>query len=118
MYSFDTVQSLVKNKQLPFEMRALFMRILLHLHMDRKPLQAIQIPQQTGVWNDLPPFIKEQFIDPQNFNYPISQSRIQVPNSLVAIKKFVEIYLIETGGIQNIFDMGKNMMTFQVLKII
>lgn len=41
MYSFDTVQSLVKNKQLPYEMRALFMRILLHLHMDREPLQPI-----------------------------------------------------------------------------
>lgn len=36
----------------------------------------------------------------------------------MAIKKFVEIYLIETNGIQNIFEIGKNMMTFEILKII
>lgn len=59
MYSFDTVKNLVKNRELPFEMRALFMRVLLHMHMDREPLEPIQIPASTGVWNELQPFIKE-----------------------------------------------------------
>ena len=44
MYSFDTVKTLVKHRDLPYEMRALFMRILLHMHMDREPLEPIQIP--------------------------------------------------------------------------
>lgn len=34
MYNFDTVKIIVKDRKLPFEMRALFMRILLNLHMD------------------------------------------------------------------------------------
>jgi len=118
MYSFDTVKNLVKDRNLPYEMRALFMRILLHMHMDRDPLEPIQIPQQTGIWNELPPFIKEQFIDPSNLVYPIKQSKISVPNHIASIKKFVENYLYETQGIQNIFEVGKNMMTFEILKII
>lgn len=59
MYSFDTVKMVVKDDNLPYEMRALFMRILLHMHMDREPLEPIQIPSLTGIWNELPPFIKE-----------------------------------------------------------
>ena len=65
MYSFDTVKVVVKDRELPYEMRALFMRILLHMHMERAPLEPIQIPSSTGVWNELPPFIKEQYLDPE-----------------------------------------------------
>lgn len=41
-----------------------------------------------------------------------------MPASLSAIKKFVENYLHETQGVQNIFEVGKNMMTLEILKII
>jgi hypothetical protein len=41
-----------------------------------------------------------------------------VPSSLSALKKFVEKYLHETMGVQNIFEVGKNMMTLEILKII
>lgn len=118
MYNFDTVKIIVKDRKLPYEIRALFMRILLNMHMDREPLEPIQIPSQTGVWNELPPFIKDQFIDPQNMTFQIKQAKISVPSSLSVLKKFVEIYLHETQGIQNMFEMGRNMMTLEILKII
>lgn len=41
MYSFDTIRNIVKNNDLPPEMRAIFMRILLNMHMDREPLEVI-----------------------------------------------------------------------------
>lgn len=41
IYQFDTVKNIVKNRMLPFEMRALFIKILLHIHMDREPLEPI-----------------------------------------------------------------------------
>lgn len=41
MYNFDTVKNIVKNRKLPYEIRALFMRILLNMHMDREPLEPI-----------------------------------------------------------------------------
>lgn len=53
MYNFDSVKIVVKDPNLPFEMRALFMRLLLNMHMDQK-LEPISIPSRTGVWNDLP----------------------------------------------------------------
>jgi hypothetical protein len=44
MYNFDTVKIIVKDRKLPYDVRALFMRILLNMHMDREPLEPIQIP--------------------------------------------------------------------------
>lgn len=41
-----------------------------------------------------------------------------MPGSLTVIKTFVEQYLHETNGVQNIIEVGKNMMTSEVLKII
>jgi len=41
-----------------------------------------------------------------------------VPGSLSVIKKFVETYLIETNGVQSMFENGKNAMTIEILKII
>lgn len=40
-YQFDTVKSIIKNPDLSFELRALFLRILLNMHMDREPLEPI-----------------------------------------------------------------------------
>ena len=37
---------------------------------------------------------------------------------MVSLKKFVENYLHGTGGSQNNKDVGANMMTFEILKII
>jgi len=34
MFNFDAVKLIVKNETLPYEMRSIFMRILLNLHMD------------------------------------------------------------------------------------
>lgn len=46
------------------------------------------------------------------------QSKLPVPASLFMVKRFVENYLHETQGIQSIFEVGKNMMTLEILKII
>jgi len=55
--------------------------------------------------------MKDQFKDPLNIDFPIKQSKISVPGSLSVIKKFVEVYLVETGGVQSMFENGKNAMT-------
>ena len=88
------------------------------MHMDREPLEPLQIPSHTGVWNDLGNFMKDQYKDPYDIKYPIKQSKITVPGSLAVIKKFVETYLMETNGVQNMFENGKNAMTIEILKII
>lgn len=36
IYNFDSVKTVVKDNHLPFEMRALFMRLLLNMHMNQK----------------------------------------------------------------------------------
>ena len=41
-----------------------------------------------------------------------------MPATLSIIKKFVEVYLEDTKGVQNIFEVGKNMMTYEILRVI
>ena len=57
-------------------------------------------------------------MDPNNIQFAIKQSKIQVPKALNSIKKFVETYLWETNGVQKMFETGRNMMTLEILKII
>lgn len=45
-------------------------------------------------------------------------SKIQIPNTLIILKTFVENYLIETEGVQDVFQISKNMMTYEILKIV
>lgn len=94
MFSFESIKLIIKETQLPYELRALIMRNLLCMHMDREPLEQIQIPSKTGVWDELPHFEKENFLDPSSITYQIKQSKIQVPKTLIQIKKFVESYLL------------------------
>ena len=44
MFSYDSIKIVIKDRNLPYEMRALFMRMLHIMHMDREPLEPIQIP--------------------------------------------------------------------------
>lgn len=53
----------------------MFLRLLLNLHMDQK-LEPIQIPSSTGVWDELPHFVKEQFSDKSKITFQIKQSPI------------------------------------------
>lgn len=41
MFSFDTVKNVVKNTTLPPETRAIFMRVLMNMHMNREPLEPL-----------------------------------------------------------------------------
>jgi hypothetical protein len=76
MYQFDHVKSIIQTRELPYELRALFLRILLHMHMNRDPLEPLQIPASTGVWAELPQFMPDQFADLKNLDYPIKQAKI------------------------------------------
>ena len=48
----------------------------------------------------------------------IKQSSISIPGSLSAFKKFVDYYLRSRRGAQNIFELGKNLTTLEVLHIV
>jgi hypothetical protein len=44
MYSFETIKIMLRDTSLPDEFRALITKILLNMHMDREPLEAVQVP--------------------------------------------------------------------------
>merc|ERR1719181_595477 len=47
LYSYETVLACVANKDLPFELRSRFCRLLLCLHIDREPQVVVTVPNFT-----------------------------------------------------------------------
>lgn len=73
----------------------------------------------TGIWHELDPFSRDLFSDPNNITFAVKQSKIAVPVALHLIKRYCEDYLGDNDlGVQNIAEVGRNMMTLEVLKMI
>ena len=48
-------------------MRARFARLLITLHMDKDPLEKLNIPVMTRVWDEIE---SEEIVLPQSYNIP------------------------------------------------
>lgn len=53
IYSLDMVISCTLNDNIPYAMRARFARLLITLHMDKDPLEQLNIPVMTRVWDEI-----------------------------------------------------------------
>jgi hypothetical protein len=78
-----------------------------NLFIDRENLDQLDLPRLTRVWSEIP----------RTENYQIISNEEQVNPNVVATQKFVVKFLNETEGVQNKFDLQKNMMTYMVLRI-
>jgi hypothetical protein len=53
IYSLDLVINCTLNNNLQYALRARFARLLITLHMDKDPLEKLNIPIMTRVWDDI-----------------------------------------------------------------
>lgn len=53
IYTLDVVIDCTLNPNIPFAMRARFARLLITLHMDKDPLEKLNIPIMTRVWDEV-----------------------------------------------------------------
>lgn len=53
VYKLEMVNDCTMNSQLPFDLRACFARLLITLHMDKDPLEKLNIPVMTRKWEDV-----------------------------------------------------------------
>lgn len=53
IYTLDVVIDCTLNPNIPFAMRARFARLLITLHMDKDPLEKLNIPIMTRVWDEI-----------------------------------------------------------------
>jgi hypothetical protein len=98
-------------------MRSNFARALNAVHIDQKPLEMINLPTLTRVWDD----IKNQKMGIENQTDKILDKKNNEKKNLyrlLDLKKFVITFFSSMGGIQRCYKDDLNHFTFEVLKIL
>jgi hypothetical protein len=77
------------------------------MHLDREPLEPLEIPTTTMVMNEILPF--EDFCPNENeLAYNIKKSQVEIPSKLMKLKEFVLEFLLSENGVQDINNKKKN----------
>jgi hypothetical protein len=106
VYSFDISYACASSPELSEEVRARFVRIILHLHVNQGDVQKLTVPNYTRLWRDI-----ESRSD-------ISCSRAPLAPALQEIKKFVYEFLMATEGTLRAFEGQKNSLVKEVLLLV
>lgn len=104
--NIDFVLDSFLNSKIPKILRSNIAKCLLFMHIDKDPLEPINLPILTRVWQE------------------ISSAKITLPKAkgvinpkLFQLKDFLIEYFAQMGGIQRSFDKEVNTLTLEVLTI-
>ena len=107
IYAFDPVFQIIYDGALPFDMRSCFLKLMNAMHLDREPLEQLEIPTTTAVMNEIPLF--DDFVpEKDQLTYKIKKSVIEIPAKLFKLKEFVQSFLEGEGGVQDLNNKKKN----------
>lgn len=77
------------------------------MHLDREPLEPLEIPSTTVVMNEIPLF--DDFAPEQDsLTYTIKKSLVDIPPKLLKLKEFVISFLEGENGVQDLNNKKKN----------
>ncbi|CAL9697413.1 unnamed protein product [Knipowitschia caucasica] len=99
---------------LPFNLRAAFCRLMLHMHVDRDPQEAVVPVRYARLWTEIP-----SEITIHDFEYELSDaSQEEMKRKFFPIKEFVEEYLKDVVSQRFPFeDKDKNELTLEVVNL-
>jgi len=89
LYSLDFVIDCFLNEDIAYSMRSNLAKMLLSVHIDKDPLEMINVPILTRVWSDVA----------QLKNIAIPSSRVRIGQKLMKLKDFAVKYFEDLGGI-------------------
>jgi len=89
LYSLDFVIDCFLNEDIAYSMRSNLAKMLLSVHIDKDPLEMINVPILTRVWSDVA----------QLKNITIPSSRVRIGQKLMKLKDFAVKYFEDLGGI-------------------
>lgn len=93
LYSMDQVYYCAISSSIPLKLRSKFAKLLLHLHIDKDPLEDITVPVMTRVWDEVTQMVHS------NASVPIPKSKVPIPPQLLQLKPFVSRFLADMNGV-------------------
>lgn len=111
--SVDLILRCMSDESLPFDLRASFCRLMLHMHVDRDPQESVVPVRYARLWTEIPTKITIH-----EYDSITDSSRNDMKRKFALTMEFVEEYLKEVVNQPFPFgDKEKNKLTFEVVHL-